>query len=840
MENPRFPHLPDTPFPGLSNVNPYQVPNSFDYGQWRDNARIKVLSVPWDSGYRNVVEWPNDAERDDWLNSRDAYRVDEPTRVMVSPDGTVRVPVPFNVASQANYLVVDYPDMPVPGGSPARHRFCYFITSASEVAPSTTELAVELDVWTTFSNSLSVSGLMLERGHAPMAAVSASEYLAAPVRNCRYLTAPDVTYGSIEVMTSRTSHVVNREVYAIVFMTGAPTEDWGSYATDDINVPVQPITYHNGVPSLPSFAMEPEKLMDFLTRMRSAAPQAFQTVGCVAFVPKSLTGYSDTIEVFGVEVYALWSRGWIENDLVDLAKPLFKYDSRYADMAKLYTYPYAELRMRDHEGNTVPVRIEDTAGTLSVFACIALTFPVLKIDTYIGGIGKGVTSSLTFANASSATIDLDSDAFATLRSWGVPAFAVYLDPHTRATYAGYYDRVQARTALENAYSSALASNDTAKANADASATAGWLGTRTSVNAAEASINSALLYQSDMFLNAAEQQAAGMAQSMVQSAVNLNASQTNSVISLAGSAGSQIGGAALAGAATGSIVPGAGTAAGAVAGVGAGILSTTMSGLTNAAVATNDTNAMRQSNDSSNAYLQAMYGGAFGAVDPSGFYELYNSFSGGSAAGIVGQAGVMTRKQSNDQTLITEHATEANGRTARALVSGGTGYVVDTSGNLSADEVFTGNAVRSKATADANAARSRDTASSAIANTYRSQDLMAPLQAGTYSNGENAFTRPLAWFAEVFTQPLGAIEAAAHQFARYGYNLGQLWNVDKWQVMRFFTYWQASDVWVTPSGNGATQGAADIVRDILIAGTTVWSDPASIGAVDIWENHLQRR
>lgn len=90
---------------------------------------------------------------------------------------------------------------------------------------------------------------------------------------------------------------------------------------------------------------------------------------------------------------------------------------------------------------------------------------------------------------------------------------------------------------------------------------------------------------------------------------------------------------------------------------------------------------------------------------------------------------------------------------------------------------------------------------------------------------------------MFTQPLGAIEAAAHQFARYGYNLGQLWNVDKWQVMRFFTYWQASDVWVTPAGNGATQGAADTVRDILIAGTTVWSDPASIGAVDIWENHL---
>ena len=52
-------------------------------------------------------------------------------------------------------------------------------------------------------------------------------------------------------------------------------------------------------------------------------------------------------------------------------------------MAKLYTYPYAELVFRDHAGREVPVHVEDTAGTLSVMACIALTFPALNIDTYI-------------------------------------------------------------------------------------------------------------------------------------------------------------------------------------------------------------------------------------------------------------------------------------------------------------------------------------------------------------------------------------------------------------------------------------------------------------------------
>ena len=63
-------------------------------------------------------------------------------------------------------------------------------------------------------------------------------------------------------------------------------------------------------------------------------------------------------------------------------------------------------------------------------------------------------SSLSFANASPLTCDLDADAFKTLTTWGVPTFAVYLDPHTRAQYADYYGRLQAQTAYQAAYRSA--------------------------------------------------------------------------------------------------------------------------------------------------------------------------------------------------------------------------------------------------------------------------------------------------------------------------------------------------------------------------------------------------
>lgn len=150
----------------------------------------------------------------------------------------------------------------------------------------------------------------------------------------------------------------------------------------------------------------------------------------------------------------------------------------------------------------------------------------------------------------------------------------------------------------------------------------------------------------------------------------------------------------------------------------------------------------------------------------------------------------------------------------------------------------GNIARSKSTADANAARSRDVAASAVTNAYKGQGLQAPMTCGAYAYGEHAMTRPMMWCVEARTQPEGAIRAAAGQFARYGYALGQPWEVSDWQPMAHFCYWQCSDVWVIPAGAGISQGDAGAIRDILVAGTTVWSVPEEIGNVDVWSNHGQ--
>ena len=89
---------------------------------------------------------------------------------------------------------------------------------------------------------------------------------------------------------------------------------------------------------------------------------------------------------------------------------------------------------------------------------------------------------------------------------------------------------------------------------------------------------------------------------------------------------------------------------------------------------------------------------------------------------------------------------------------------------------------------------------------------------------------------VRTQPDGAIAQAASQFARYGYALGQSWDVRSsgFKLMRNFTYWMAQDVWVDVRGSGRSD-VADAITAILRNGTTVWNDPDKIGKVSVYDN-----
>lgn len=794
-----FPHLGDTAFPHLSNVDVWQYRNNFDYSRWEDNARIKLCTVNWDADYNNVVNWKSDEARNAYFDGLEGCKVDEPTMFQVQPDGTVKVPVPFNAATQCNYLVLDYPvmstpDNPVSYAAPARNRFLYFCEAVEELAPNTTLCHVQLDVWSTYINSVDVSGMMLARGHAPMASVTATDYLKNPYANQAMLTAPDVTFGTFARTPSVKSHIFNGEVLAVITMSATSWGIWGTKAAGTWRVPAEPI-YFDDTPSLLSLSVAPANLAPLLTAMKTEVPQAFQTIRAVWFAPVELVETGEPYTFAGTSVRRVFANPWTDFEVAAWSKSDFGYPAKCDDMAKLYTYPYARIMAHTDAGD-IEVKVEETEGNISVAARLNLAGPFINVDTYVH-LG-GASASLAFAALSSISMPWAGDALKTLRSLEIPSFAVYLDAGTVNDYATHFDRAQANTALQNAYTSATASAKTALDNGIDSVDLSIANLATSVSAALAVL--------------AESQ--DMENTVLRNTIEVNNILTNN----------------------------------------ANLLTQTITGAQNEVAAVsnmNNVNAAVQSGQlalgvgAGQGIAQAVsmdFAGALNTAASNFQYAFNQTTSMQANTANVGIA-ITTREEITSATKQSNSVRNAEGnhlnllntrRKQRAETTNlNTETTSQTTQNNRSAEVNKANMQRGYNTNVANAGRSRSTALSAIENGIKQAALGAPLEGGAFANAATASSRPLGWVFEVQTQDTGSIMAAASHFARYGYALGQYWDFTSWQVMRDFTYWQCDDVWIIP--RACTQGAASLIRSILIEGTTVWREPAIIGATDIWEN-----
>ena len=204
-----FPHLNDTKFPNVGNVDVYAYQNEFDYPRWKPNTKAYLVNVRWNGDYSDCVKFDSDEARDDWFDALVANTIEDNPDCAVTLDklGTnfiqnfIKVPLPYDRAAQFNYLVVDVPVMTSDDNMlnyetrDGYRRWYFFINGFTSLAPSTTTLTIAMDVWTQYINSVGFNYMMLERGHAPVAATDTDEYLKNPIDNCEYLLAPDVDFG---------------------------------------------------------------------------------------------------------------------------------------------------------------------------------------------------------------------------------------------------------------------------------------------------------------------------------------------------------------------------------------------------------------------------------------------------------------------------------------------------------------------------------------------------------------------------------------------------------------------------------------------------------------------
>lgn len=805
----RFPNLENnqSKFPDANNVNVYKYDNQLDYSRFdATQMHVTLCLVPWDMGevhignstirgVGNVVDFGSAAARDKWLADipdSQCYRFDTDIR-RLHRDEYMDVDLPFDIAAHYNYIAVYYelvPDADYPlmhertGG--VRSWF-WFIRDVEQLAPNTTRLHILLDAWQTFIYDFNVTSMILERGHAPMLAMPTDKYLEDPISNCVALLAEDENFGDIPTITANTdSFVFNAgDMYAVIIMTANGINGvWGSKAGDNWKTPATRHFQQQGVPNYCAFAVAAADLNTLLNAVDSTYPQVMQCISAIAFVSADVLNLGTTHENFGVTCYEV-SAGYKRQTVTTIRKEQFAYPTRYVDIAKLYTYPYAVLEVTDQDGNMSEIRIEDTDGKIELDYCLSLAYPWLNISGQICNTGKAGRKNISFRNVTARNMPIGGNWHKLLMQWDIPTFGIVQDAGIHNDYATHYDRAQQAHAGLNSYNNELASAAAAQGdvNANAANIVQNAALQVALNNANNSANQTKIRASETNSN---MQAAG--NTAVASALTTNS--TNNEIDKQYATGTT---AAVSSAVTGAISGGM-----ALAATGPG------------------------------AAVGAVAGAAVGAISAGLNMQAGINYT---SAQLDAASNQMSRSLAVAQTATTGEAdatsAQENSRTAAA-----NSFTTGTNANNAA--TMNANAARDYAAATANAARNLDTVNSGISNQIKQAALDAPMEYGNFANGDTSTTRPMGIFANIVTQNTAAIARAGEEFLRYGYRYDKQWNFNgHWALAPKFTYWKLRDFWV--SNINIPDMYADKLRFFLYGGVTVWRKPEYIGNTSIYDN-----
>lgn len=791
----RFPHLNDSQFPGIGNIDVYKFDNNFDYSQLDETMMtITVCNVPWDmgevhvgnaaiTGVGNVVYFDGEKARDEWF---DAIPTEQkfvfPTKYRnFHYDGRIKIPLPFDVAAKFNYVRVQFTELPIGCESPdGLNEWFYFIRSIERESNNSSVAVIMRDTWQTYIYSTEISGMMLEQGHAPVAKMSADRFLENPIENCEYLTAADIDFGNATQVASSSATVLNDgDMFACIAATGNPHGEWGN-----ANAPTASASSYymnDGCPSVFVFATRAENLNTLLANIDSQIPQFKGGIEAVFFASSKLISLGTGYTFCGVPVFDVAESDTKVLGLSALDKAMFGYPEQYADLAKLYTMPYAHLELTDENGEATVIRVEDTDGNLTVSATLQMAFPFINIDTRLNGVGGGNRGTLTFGNVTKRSFAFSGRWYDTLKTWDVPLFAVYQDNGTANKWEQFYNYEQTKTAANNDYASASASASAAQGNANALASTSVANTAITVTAnttiTQRSISASIedTNASNSLNTALQAWDAGYTRDTTNN--DVNAEYASAAV---GAAGGIINGAVSGAMSMGPL--------GAITGaVGAAIGGATTAGKT--VVAANMKSSQAQ-----------------------------------IAVGYSENTTNATNQNNTDRNDVQNRANTDNTNTSNTATTG------ITANNAATTNANAGRTYSAAITAAGNALA---TANASIDNAKYQAGTMPASRFGTFANGRTAATRPMAYICNVVTEDKGAIRQAGDVFLKRGYTYNGYWEFETFNVMPVFSYWKCSEV--ITSNLSAPDEYMDEIRFFLMGGVTVWRRPEDIGNVSIYEN-----
>lgn len=369
---------------------------SFDYSVWSAGSVITMVNVPFDNTYRDIVDWKSYGHTPyAYVKSfNNLHKVEISQMTYLAQGKPIRIPTPFTKANQYNYVMVENPGRPVnnigfEGYTPSV--FFYFITSIDYIAPNTTQLTLQLDVWTTYYQRINFGRSYLERGHMGIAATDSFDNYGK-----NWLTQPEGLDMGSEHQIIRTyrrmlADITNNDYSVIVTSTVNLDVENGYGDANNPRVSMADPSNAEGLPNGVEIYVCTYK--DFRQGMLGLKnyPWIAQGIGSITIVPKDIVDFGGTKVDVGKDTgTGKWT--WLTNHSVYINRNYSLTDAsfrneflsllpkEYQELKKFVTSPYCIVELTTYSGNPVEFRPESirTAGiNINQYAHVAPPNPSL-------------------------------------------------------------------------------------------------------------------------------------------------------------------------------------------------------------------------------------------------------------------------------------------------------------------------------------------------------------------------------------------------------------------------------------------------------------------------------
>ena len=505
-----FPHIEDTSFPHLNNVDVYKYKNEFDYARWQGKATYKLLNVKWNSTCSDIPWFETDKERDEWFDEKDGYAGVLESVFNNTPETTLKVPIPFNVAYNYNYIVVDMPvqtsvdnQINYENVNARVERWYFFIEDMNQAAPNTTELELTIDYWTTFINQVEIPYLMLERGHAPMTKVDVDTYLTNPIMNNEYLLADDFNFGNDTIIQSSVYKPIGNGTKYVLFCapynqsdfsnfggsaysgTSTPptfadnSNRWGKqivvngyewkYGDSDYSNAQLPISNEitNGILNgCNCYAIEGQYAQAFFNECAKNCVNFIHGIRAMFILDDSLFTKGTGFSFRNKTIYPVLQKHSYET--FSLNKTLFGFDTNYQSIAKLYTSPYSELELTDDDGNIFRAKIEN-CGEINLHTEVSIVYPFLNYNVFLSGINGDGTAAYTWKQINGNSSDMAiwaSDFSKFMMNWKIPTYSIFVSSEDEYAANNFFGNQAKRAGAIKDYQNAVRYANTTYENTD--------------------------------------------------------------------------------------------------------------------------------------------------------------------------------------------------------------------------------------------------------------------------------------------------------------------------------------------------------------------------------------